>query len=189
MLKNAPPAAFLSTYQNRFVNNGTDITNESSGESKMVLWASQNYFYHNDAGEWEPQLWTENNGVIRLNYDNKGRLCSANGSPAFIEPANFKNSKPYDGHPAYEAFLPRFGGWTKTMAYPLAKTAYCDTFFYPGWWGTWRPMWDYSDVYPIYVPYGKRIEASALDGLHVSSFDGENAVGTFDFTAADDGTN
>ena len=50
-------------------------------------------------------------------------------------------------------------------------------------------MWDYSDVYPIYVPYGKKIEASALDGLHVSSFDGENTVGTFDFTAADDGTN
>lgn len=189
LLKNAPPAAFLLTYQNRFVNNGTDITNESLGESRMVLWASQNYFYHNDANEWKPQLWTENNGVIRLNYDNKGRLYSANGSPSFAEPANFKNSKPYDGHPAYEAFLPRFGGWTKTMAYPLAKTVECDTFFYPGWWGTWRPMWDYSDVYPIYVPYGKKIEASALDGLHVSSFDGENAVGTFDFTVADDGMN
>lgn len=189
LLKNAPPAAFLLTYQNRFVNNGTDITNESLGESRMVLWASQNYFYHNDANEWKPQLWTENNGVIRLNYDNKGRLYSANGSPSFAEPANFKNSKPYDGHPAYEAFLPRFGGWTKIMAYPLAKTVECDTFFYPGWWGTWRPMWDYSDVYPIYVPYGKKIEASALDGLHVSSFDGENAVGTFDFTAADGGMN
>lgn len=130
MLKEVPGVGNLRTFQNRFVNNEMDFCNETGkpfdSKTESVLWVSENFFYHDSS--WQPQksdLWSEKNGVIYLNYNREGMLLVPN-APSFDETGDYK-----DDIEAYKAFLPRFGGWTPVYAYPLARTQFCDTFFYP----------------------------------------------------------
>ena len=190
MLKRAASMARLSTTQNRFVNNRLDIQNESASE----LFVSQNYFYHGyknaDGYNWQPELWTENDDrTVSLNYNNSV-LCSKNETPSFDATGNYKNTMKVNFQPIYEAFLPRFDGWSKTFAYPIARTQYCDSFFYPNWWGFWRPSWSWNNKhYPTYLVPGAKVSTQELDGMQASYYDGGEVIGTFDFTAADGGTN
>ena len=190
LLKKSIAVTFLSTYQNRFVNNRLDIQNESASE----LFVSQNYFYHGyknaDGYNWQPELWTENvDSTVSFNYNNSV-LCSKNETPSFDATGNYKNTMKVNFQPIYEAFLPRFDGWSKTFAYPIARTQYCDSFFYPNWWGFWRPSWSWNNKhYPTYLVPGAKVSTQELDGMQASYYDGGEVIGTFDFTAADGGTN
>lgn len=185
MLKEVPGVGNLRTFQNRFVNNEMDFCNETGepfdSKTESVLWVSENFFYHDSS--WQPQksdLWSEKNGVIYLNYNREGMLLVPN-APSFDETGDYK-----DDIEAYKAFLPRFGGWTPVYAYPLARTQFCDTFFYPNRRDpSYCPQWwpDSDPYYPSYVRQGSTISTSELDGLRFSSYDSETdtAVGTFDF--------
>ena len=105
-------------------------------------------------------------------------------APSFDETGDYK-----DDIEAYKAFLPRFGGWTPVYAYPLARSQFCDTFFYPNRRDpSYCPQWwpDSDPYYPSYVRQGSTISTSELDGLRFSSYDSETdtAVGTFEFSAS-----
>ena len=188
MLKEVPGVGNLRTFQNRFVNNEMDFCNETGkpfdSKTESVLWVSENFFYHDSS--WQPQksdLWGEKNGVIYLNYNREGMLLVPN-APSFDETGDYK-----DDIEAYKAFLPRFGGWTPVYAYPLARTQFCDTFFYPNRRDpSYCPQWwpDSDPYYPSYVRQGSTISTSELDGLRFSSYDSETdtAVGTFEFSAS-----
>lgn len=188
MLKKVPVVGNLRTFQNRFVNNEMDFCNETGkpfdSKTESVLWVSENFFYHDSS--WQPQksdLWSEKNGVIYLNYNREGMLLVPN-APSFDETGDYK-----DDIEAYKAFLPRFGGWTPVYAYPLARTQFCDTFFYPNLRDpSYCPQWWSADdpYYPAYVRQGSTISTSELDGLRFSSYDSasDTAVGTFEFSAS-----
>lgn len=187
MLKKVPVVGNLRTFQNRFVNNEMDFCNETGkpydSKTGSVLWVSENFFYHDNS--WQPErsdLWNEEEGVIRLRYNN--RMLFVPNAPSFDETGDYK-----DDVEAYKAFLPRFGGWTPVYAYPLARSQSCDTFFYPNrrvpdfcpqWWP------DSDPYYPSYVRQGSTISTSELDGSRFSSYDSETdtAVGTFEFSAS-----
>lgn len=185
MLKEVFAVGSLRTFQNRFVNNGTDFCNETGkpydSKTGSILWVSENFFYHDSS--WQPQksdLWSEKNGVIYLNYNREGMLLVPN-APSFDETGDYK-----DDIEAYKAFLPRFSGWTPVYAYPLARSQFCDTFFYPNRRDpSYCPQWwpDSDPYYPSYVRQGSTISTSELDGSRFSSYDSETdtAVGTFDF--------
>ena len=188
MLKKVPVVGNLRTFQNRFVNNEMDFCNETGkpfdSKTESVLWVSENFFYHDSS--WQPRksdLWSEKNGVIYLNYNREGVLLVPN-APSFDETGDYK-----DDIEAYKAFLPRFGGWTPVYAYPLARTQFCDTFFYPNRRDpSYCPQWwsDSDPYYPSYVRQGSTISTSELDGLRFSSYDSasDTAVGTFEFSAS-----
>ena len=188
MLKEVFAVGSLRTFQNRFVNNGTDFCNETGkpydSKTGSILWVSENFFYHDSS--WQPQksdLWSEKNGVIYLNYNREGMLLVPN-APSFDETGDYK-----DDIEAYKAFLPRFSGWTPVYAYPLARSQFCDTFFYPNRRDpSYCPQWwpDSDPYYPSYVRQGSTISTSELDGSRFSSYDSETdtAVGTFEFSAS-----
>lgn len=188
MLKEVPGVGNLRTFQNRFINNEMDFCNETGkpfdSKTESVLWVSENFFYHDSS--WQPQksdLWSEKNGVIYLNYNREGMLLVPN-APSFDETGDYK-----DDIEAYKAFLPRFSGWTPVYAYPLARSQFCDTFFYPNRRDpSYCPQWwpDSDPYYPSYVRQGSTISTSELDGSRFSSYDSETdtAVGTFEFSAS-----
>ena len=188
MLKEVPVVGNLRTFQNRFVNNGTDFGNETGkpydSKTGSILWVSENFFCHDSS--WQPQksdMWREENGVIYLNYNSEGMLLIPD-APSFDETDDYKNDVE-----AYEAFLPRFGGWTPVYAYPLARTQFCDTFFYPNRRDpSYCPQWwpDSDPYYPSYVQQGVTISENELDGLRFSSYDSasDTTVGTFEFSAS-----
>lgn len=187
MLKEVPVVGNLRTFQNRFVNNEMDFCNETGkpydSKTGSVLWVSENFFYHDNS--WQPErsdLWNEEEGVIHLRYNN--RMLVVPNAPSFDETGDYK-----DDVEAYKAFLPRFGGWTPVYAYPLARTQFCDTFFYPNRRDpSYCPQWwsDSDPYYPSYVRQGSTISTSELDGLRFSSYDSasDTAVGTFEFSAS-----
>lgn len=76
----------------------------------------------------------------------------------------------------------------KTLAYPLARTQNCNTFFRPNYRDKSCPSWQSLDdlYYPSYVQQGVTISENELDGLRFSSYDSETdtAVGTFEFSAS-----
>lgn len=178
---------FLQARQNRFVNNDYDLVNNSG----RTMWMSQNFFYHDydatDSGTvWEPVLWQE---VKEENSDTVIGLClkhdGDNGAVLAEDTPKFENTQNYnalsaDGDPQYLNFLPWFDGNDKTLAYPLARTQECNTFFYPNWSNPYRSSDPY---YPSYVQQGVTISENELDGLRFSSYDSasDTAVGTFDF--------
>ena len=188
MLKEVPVVGNLRTFQNRFVNNGTDFGNETGkpydSKTGSILWVSENFFCHDSS--WQPQksdMWREENGVIYLNYNSEGMLLIPD-APSFDETDDYKNDVE-----AYEAFLPRFSGWTPVYAYPLARSQFCDTFFYPNLRNpSYCPQWwpDSDPYYPSYVRQGSTISTSELDGSRFSSYDSasDTAVGTFEFSAS-----
>ena len=181
---------FLQARQNRFVNNGCDLTNNCG----KTMWMSQNFFYHAAGSEasWEPVLWeavrAENSGDIiglRLKREGENGAILAEDMPAFETTENY-NTLNADGNPQYLNFLPRFDGSSKTMAYPLARTQECVSFFYPNWRdpGFCLQWWPVNDpYYPSYVQQGVTISENELDGLRFSSYDSasDTTVGTFDF--------
>lgn len=181
---------FLQARQNRFVNNGCDLTNNCG----KTMWMSQNFFYHAAGSEapWEPVLWeevrAENSGDIiglRLKREGENGAILAEDMPAFETTENY-NALNADGNPQYLNFLPRFDGSSKTMAYPLARTQECVSFFYPNWRdpGFCPQWWPVNDpYYPSYVQQGVTISENELDGLRFSSYDSasDTMVGTFDF--------
>lgn len=184
---------FLQARQNRFVNNGCDLVNNCG----KTMWMSQNFFYHAAESEasWEPVLWEEvtagdSDEVIglRLKREGENGAILAEDMPAFETTENY-NTLNADGNPQYLNFLPRFDGSSKTMAYPLARTQECVSFFYPNWRDPgFCPQWwpDSDPYYPSYVRQGSTISTSELDGLRFSSYDSETdtAVGTFEFSAS-----
>ena len=128
---------FLQARQNRFVNNDCDLVNNCG----KTMWMSQNFFYHAAGSEasWEPVLWEKvtaenSDDVIGLQLKRKGEngAILAENMPAFETTENY-NALGADGNPQYLNFLPRFDGSSKTMAYPLARTQECVSFFYPNW--------------------------------------------------------
>lgn len=181
---------FLQARQNRFVNNDYDLVNNSG----RTMWMSQNFFYHAAESEasWEPVLWEEvtaesSDDVIGLRLKREGAngAILAEGMPAFETTENY-NALDADGNPQYRNFLPRFDGSSKTMAYPLARTQECVSFFYPNWRDpNFCPQWwsKNDPYYPSYVQQGVTISENELDGLRLSSYDSakDTAVGTFDF--------
>lgn len=181
---------FLQARQNRFVNNGCDLVNNCG----KTMWMSQNFFYHAAGSEasWEPVLWeavrAENSGDIiglRLKREGENGAILAEDMPAFETTENY-NTLNADGNPQYLNFLPRFDGSSKTMAYPLARTQECVSFFYPNWRdpGFCPQWWPVNDpYYPSYVQQGVTISENELDGLRFSSYDSasDTTVGTFDF--------
>lgn len=181
---------FLQARQNRFVNNGCDLANNCG----KTMWMSQNFFYHAAGSEasWEPVLWeevrAENSSDIiglRLKREGENGAILAEDMPAFEATENY-NALGADGNPQYLDFLPRFDGSSKTMAYPLARTQECVSFFYPNWRDpNFCPQWwpDNNPYYPSYVQQGVTISENELDGLRFSSYDSasDTAVGTFDF--------
>ena len=181
---------FLQARQNRFVNNDYDLVNNCG----KTMWMSQNFFYHAAESEasWEPVLWEEvtaesSDDVIGLWLKREGAngAILAEDMPAFEATENY-NALGADGNPQYFDFLPRFDGSSKTMAYPLARTQECVSFFYPNWRDpNFCPQWwpDSDPYYPSYVQQGVTISENELDGLRFSSYDSETdtAVGTFDF--------
>lgn len=185
MLKEVPVVGNLRTFQNRFVNNGTDFGNETGkpydSKTGSILWVSENFFYHGTDKNWKPVPYTEDKetGVIKLHYENT--LLTVSDMPSFDETGDYK-----DDIEAYKAFLPRFSGWTPVYAYPLARTQECVSFFYPNWRDPdFCPQWwpDNDPYYPSYVQQGVTISENELDGLRFSSYDSASntAVGTFDF--------
>lgn len=75
------------------------------------------------------------------------------------------------------------------MAYPLARTQECVSFFYPNWRNpNFCPQWwsKNDPYYPSYVQQGVTISENELDGLRFSSYDSasDKAVGTFEFSAS-----
>lgn len=181
---------FLQARQNRFVNNGCDLANNCG----KTMWMSQNFFYHAAGSEasWEPVLWeevrAENSSDIiglRLKREGANGAILAEDMPAFEATENY-NTLGADGNPQYLDFLPRFDGSSKTMAYPLARTQECVSFFYPNWRDPdFCPQWwpDNDPYYPSYVQQGVTISENELDGLRFSSYDSasDTTVGTFDF--------
>ena len=181
---------FLQARQNRFVNNGCDLANNCG----KTMWMSQNFFYHAAGSEasWEPVLWeevrAENSSDIiglRLKREGANGAILAEDMPAFEATENY-NTLGADGNPQYLDFLPRFDGSSKTMAYPLARTQECVSFFYPNWRNpNFCPQWwpDNDPYYPSYVQQGVTISENELDGLRFSSYDSasDTTVGTFDF--------
>ncbi len=181
---------FLQARQNRFVNNGCDLANNCG----KTMWMSQNFFYHAAGSEasWEPVLWeevrAENSSDIiglRLKREGANGAILAEDMPAFEATENY-NTLGADGNPQYLDFLPRFDGSSKTMAYPLARTQECVSFFYPNWRDpNFCPQWwpDNDPYYPSYVQQGVTISENELDGLRFSSYDSasDTTVGTFDF--------
>ncbi len=184
---------FLQARQNRFVNNGCDLVNNCG----KTMWMSQNFFYHDAGSEasWEPVLWEEvtaesSDDVIGLRLKREGAngAILAEDMPAFEATENY-NALGADGNPQYFDFLPRFDGSSKTMAYPLARTQECVSFFYPNWRDpNFCPQWwsKNDPYYPSYVQQGVTISENELDGLRLSSYDSasDTAVGTFEFSAS-----
>ena len=170
---------FLQARQNRFVNNDYDLVNNSG----RTMWMSQNFFYHDydETNGWTPVLWSGEigNGILNFYRDEEGRICTSNPAPEFKTAKNY-NTLSVDGDPQYLDFLPWFAGSNKTLAYPLARTQKCNTFFYPNWSNPYRSSDPY---YPSYVQQGVTISENELDGLRFSSYDSakDTAVGTFDF--------
>ena len=187
------PLAALENTHNCFVNNEYDLINDSG----MTLWMSQNFFYHAAGSEasWEPVLWekvtAENSDDViglRLKREGANGAILAEDMPVFEATENY-NALGADGNPQYLNFLPRFDGSSKTMAYPLARTQECVSFFYPNWRDpNFCPQWwpDNDPYYPSYVQQGVTISEDELDGLRFSSYDSETdeAVGTFEFSAS-----
>ena len=187
MLKKSVPVNYLMNFRNRFINNGSDICNETGRpfdrKTGSVLWASENFFYH---GPWNPErtdLWdAREDGAICLNFRNNNLIVA--GAPSYA-----KTEDGWNDYLAYKAFLPRFGGWTPVYAYPLATSQYCDEMFYPNWRAPdFCPRWwpDSDPYYPSYVRQGETISENELDGLRLSSYDSasDTAVGTFEFSAS-----
>lgn len=186
-------ADLMESSCNRFVNNEVDLENNSG----KTVWMSQNFFYHAAGSEtpWEPVLWEEvtagdSSEVIglRLKQDGQNGAILAKDMPAFETTENY-NTLDADGNPQYLKFLPRFDGSSKTMAYPLARTQECVSFFYPNWRdpGFCPRWWPVNDpYYPSYVQQGVAISENELDGLRFSSYDSasDTAVGTFEFSAS-----
>ena len=184
MLKKSVPVNYLMNFRNRFINNGSDICNETGrpfdSKTGSVLWVSENFFYH---GPWNPKrtdLWNAGeDGAICLNFSNNNLIVA--GAPSYA-----KTEDGWNDYLAYKAFLPRFGGWTPVYAYPLATSQYCNEMFYPNWRAPdFCPQWwpDNDPYYPSYVRQGETISENELDGLRLSSYDSasDTAVGTFDF--------
>jgi hypothetical protein len=190
--------SLLESSGNRFVNNGYDMVNNSG----KTIWMSQNFFYHDyDAtdseAEWNPILWEQEEVkgeddetvvILRLKREGENGAILAKGMPAFETTENY-NALDADGNPQYLNFLPRFDGSSKTMAYPLARTQECVSFFYPNWRDpNFCPQWwsKNNPYYPSYVQQGVTISENELDGLRFSSYDSETdtAVGTFEFSAS-----
>lgn len=181
---------FLQARQNRFVNNGCDLVNNCG----KTMWMSRNFFYHAAGSEasWEPVLWEKvtaesSDDVIGLRLKREGAngAILAEDMPVFEATENY-NALGADGNPQYLNFLPRFDGSSKTMAYPLARTQKCVSFFYPNWRDpNFCPQWwpDNDPYYPSYVQQGVTISENELDGLRFSSYDSasDTTVGTFDF--------
>ncbi len=181
---------FLQARQNRFVNNDYDLVNNSG----KTMWMSQNFFYHDyDAtdseAEWNPILWEQKEVkgeddktvvILQLKQDGEnGAVIAGNDAPEFTI------IEDYNRDPQYFNFLPWFDGNDKTLAYPLARTQNCNTFFRPNYRDKSCPSWQSLDdpYYPSYVQQGVTISENELDGLRFSSYDSETdtAVGTFDF--------
>ena len=175
-------ADLMESSCNRFVNNIVDLENNS----KKTVWMSQNFFYHDydETNGWTPVLWSGEIGYGILNFyrDEEGRICTSNQAPEFKTAKNY-NTLSVDGDPQYLDFLPWFAGSNKTLAYPLARTQECNTFFYPNWSNPYRSSDPY---YPSYVQQGVTISENELDGLRFSSYDSANdtTVGTFDFDSS-----
>lgn len=175
-------ADLMESSCNRFVNNIVDLENNS----KKTVWMSQNFFYHDydETNGWTPVLWSGEigNGILNFYRDEEGRICTSNPAPEFKTAKNY-NTLSVDGDPQYLDFLPWFAGSNKTLAYPLARTQECNTFFYPNWSNPYRSSDPY---YPSYVQQGVTISENELDGLRFSSYDSETdtAVGTFEFSAS-----
>lgn len=173
---------FLQARQNRFVNNDYDLVNNSG----RTVWMSQNFFYHDydETNGWTPVLWSGEigNGILNFYRDEEGRICTSNQAPEFKTAKNY-NTLSVDGDPQYLDFLPWFAGSNKTLAYPLARTQECNTFFYPNWSNPYRSSDPY---YPSYVQQGVTISENELDGLRFSSYDSasDTTVGTFEFSAS-----
>ena len=175
-------ADLMESSCNRFVNNIVDLENNS----KKTVWMSQNFFYHDydETNGWTPVLWSGEigNGILNFYRDEEGRICTSNQAPEFKTAKNY-NTLSVDGDPQYLDFLPWFAGSNKTLAYPLARTQECNTFFYPNWSNPYRSSDPY---YPSYVQQGVTISENELDGLRFSSYDSasDKAVGTFEFSAS-----
>ena len=182
--------SLLESSGNRFVNNGYDMVNNSG----KTIWMSQNFFYHDyDAtdseAEWNPILWEQKEVkgeddktvvILQLKHDGEnGAVIAGNDAPEFTI------IEDYNRDPEYFNFLPLFDGNDKTLAYPLARTQNCNTFFRPNYRDKSCPSWQSLDdpYYPSYVQQGVTISENELDGLRFSSYDSETdtAVGTFDF--------
>ena len=175
-------ADLMESSCNRFVNNIVDLENNS----KKTVWMSQNFFYHDydETNGWTPVLWSGEigSGILNFYRDEEGRICTSNQAPEFKTAKNY-NTLSVDGDPQYLDFLPWFAGSNKTLAYPLARTQECNTFFYPNWSNPYRSSDPY---YPSYVQQGVTISENELDGLRFSSYDSANdtTVGTFDFDSS-----
>ena len=175
-------ADLMESSCSRFVNNIVDLENNS----KKTVWMSQNFFYHDydETNGWTPVLWSGEigNGILNFYRDEEGRICTSNQAPEFKTAKNY-NTLSVDGDPQYLDFLPWFAGSNKTLAYPLARTQECNTFFYPNWSNPYRSSDPY---YPSYVQQGVTISENELDGLRFSSYDSANdtTVGTFDFDSS-----
>ena len=185
------PLAALENTHNCFVNNEYDLINDSG----MTLWMSQNFFYHDydvavGATPSAPTLWYAVDGdesVLNFYHNKNGDICAYEEMPEFNETANYNALN--NGKAQYIDFLPWFDGESKTMAYPLARTQECVSFFYPNWRDPdFCPQWwpDNDPYYPSYVQQGVTISENELDGLRFSSYDSETdtAVGTFEFSAS-----
>lgn len=176
VMKRSVSVDYLMSFKNRFINNEIDLSNESEN----VLWLSQNFFYHDFNGEnsWRPILWEEKNGILVLNNDGGLLYDSSENAPAFMD-SNYNTSK---NDVKYLNFLPLFsteGDSPKPMAYPLARTQDCSSFFYPNWGRD-------GENYPSYVLWGETISEDDLNNLRCYSFDKQNNVvtGTLDFGAS-----
>lgn len=176
VMKRSVSVDYLMSFKNRFINNEIDLSNESEN----VLWLSQNFFYHDFDGEnsWRPILWEEKNGILVLNNDGGLLYDSSENAPAFMD-SNYNTSK---NDVKYLNFLPLFsteGDSPKPMAYPLARTQDCGSFFYPNWGRD-------GENYPSYVLWGETISEDDLNNLRCYSFDKQNNVvtGTLDFGAS-----
>lgn len=144
VMKRSVSVDYLMSFKNRFINNEIDLSNESEN----VLWLSQNFFCHDFDGEnsWRPILWEEKNGILVLNNDGGLLYDSSENAPAFMD-SNYNTSK---NDVKYLNFLPLFsteGDSPKPMAYPLARTQDCSSFFYPNWGRD-------GENYPSYVLWG-----------------------------------
>ena len=176
VMKRSVSVDYLMSFKNRFINNEIDLSNESEN----VLWLSQNFFYHDFDGEnsWRPILWEEKNGILVLNNDGGLLYDSSENAPACMD-SNYNTSK---NDVKYLNFLPLFsteGDSPKPMAYPLARTQDCSSFFYPNWGRD-------GENYPSYVLWGETISEDDLNNLRCYSFDKQNNVvtGTLDFGAS-----
>lgn len=179
MLKESVLVDYLMNFRNRFINNTIDFDNESY----KVLWVSENFFYHGSWNPTEADLRRVENGEICPIFNEEGQLIVPS-APSYTKTANYK-----DDYNAYKAFLPRFGGFSQTYAYPIATSQFCNEMFYPNRRDpSYCPQWwpDSDPYYPSYVRQGSTISTSELDGSRFSSYDSETdtAVGTFEFSAS-----